>query len=148
MDEFLEKTYQNGTPPNPSELWGVYKIKMLTGIFPDLSRFGHIKKFYSMNSNVVGCNSFNHHFKWGYFKVYTSSKTVIDYDLKVNWFSRRIKDNVVTITPQKLYLGKFYYMIFGKPRFIGYFTMEKQINLLDFNKKYSIIFFGSLKINL
>lgn len=125
----LEEKYKNGTPSDPSELSGIYKITMLTGFLPDLSSFGHIKTFYHL-PNTAGCNSFNGWFKWGYFRVYLDNeksppKTVINYNQKTNWLSKRIIDTVVAITPKQLYLGKFHYMIFGKPRFIGYFMMEK-----------------------
>ncbi|MBI2591608.1 MAG: hypothetical protein HYW34_02940 [Candidatus Brennerbacteria bacterium] len=134
--EILSEIYKNGSSPDPIELKGIYKITMQTGIIPNLSWLGHIKTFSHFispyNFNVVGCNSFNGWFRWGYFEVqrhYLSVSpffTVIDYDLKANWLSRRIKDTIVTIMPKQLYLGKFHYMIFGKPRFLGYFTMERQ----------------------
>lgn len=129
--EALEKIYKSGISPNPSELRGIYKITMLTGFLPDLSRFGHVKQFYHLFLNVSGYNMFDYWFKWGYFRVYLDNKksppeTVINYNQKKNWVSKKIIDTIVTVTPNQLYLGKFHYVIFGKRRFIGYFEMEKQ----------------------
>jgi hypothetical protein len=119
-------------PPSlPSDLDGTYYVKMLTGIIPDFSAFGHRKNFRHEGRAVVGENIFWEKTAWGSFRVVVrmwdeGSRTVIDYDTPQNTFSRRIRDTIVTVQKGRLYLGKFHLVICGKPRFIGFFTLTKK----------------------
>lgn len=131
----LNKMYEEGLSPDPDELQGDYDIQMLTGIIPDFSRIGHIKRFYHYRGDhtvniVSGHNVFAGKLPWGYFlalkEQWSRMETVINYGSSGNWFSGRIRDTLSTVEAGRVYLGKFHLVIFGKPRFFGFFSMIKK----------------------
>ncbi len=128
----LTEIFRNAALPDISEFSGEYLVDML-GFFPSFKRFSHRKVFYLKNGRVSGHNVlFNR--TWGHFFLeegtcnapYLLKTAVINYDRKENTFLiRRIRDHVRRVE-QGLYIGKFNYVFYGQPHFLGYFSLEKK----------------------
>ena len=110
-----------------------WRVDMLTGPIPNLGKiFKHRKRFTEFGRTPgmpIGSNVFWKNFLWGSFLVWSrpsSELAVIDYDYPKNTFlTRRITDMVRTTPNHNVLIGKFYYKIFGKLRFLGYFTLTR-----------------------
>ncbi len=127
----LDKVFKKAESPNSAELNGEYFVDMLTGI-PSLKRLNHRKIFRRKNGQTIGCNIILKNKRWGRFFLEQTvgaserSELIINYDVPKNLFiSKRIRDEVRQVG-NGLYLGRFNYILFGKPRFLGYFSLEKK----------------------
>ncbi|NOY35426.1 MAG: hypothetical protein GXP44_00650 [bacterium] len=128
----LDEIFKNAESLDPSELSGEYFVDMLTGL-PSLKRFNHRKIFRQENGQTIGCNIIFKNKKWGCFFLEQTAglkegdaKTTINYDTPQNsLITKRIRDCIKKIG-DNLYLGRFNYILFGKPRFLGYFSLTKK----------------------
>jgi hypothetical protein len=118
--------------PDPFEFSGEYAGDMRT-ILPSLKKFSHRKFFFTENNQVKGYNILFQKKIWGHFYLErgtcldlgSADVLVINYAKRENSFSYRVIDYVRCIEDKTLYLGRFNYVLFGKPRFLGYFTLTK-----------------------
>ncbi|MFC1520914.1 hypothetical protein ACFL6Y_00755 [Elusimicrobiota bacterium] len=129
----LEIIFKNAAVPEIAAFTGEYFVDMLT-IMPSVRIFNHTKKLYMQNSKLFGYNVV-FGIKWGYFSIEEgvceelgSAKTaVIDYSSRGNTFlTNKIIDYVRCVEDGNLYLGRFNYRVCGKPRFAGYFSLERR----------------------
>jgi len=127
----LDEIFKNAESPDPSELSGEYFVDMLTGL-PSLKRFNHRKVFRRENGQTAGCNIIFKNKKWGWFFLEQTAdgsgrlETIINYGAPQNsLITKRIRDQVRR-TGGGLYLGRFNYILFGKSRFLGYFSLAKK----------------------
>ncbi len=127
----LDKIFKDAEIPNPSEFQGEYFVDMLTAL-PSLKKFSHRKTFRREENKTIGRNILFKGKKWGHFFLEQTggesgrSKTIINYDVPENSFiTRRIRDEVRR-AGNGAYLGRFNYIFFGKPRFLGYFSLVKR----------------------
>jgi hypothetical protein len=126
----LTEIFKDATMPNIDDFSGEYYVYMLTGL-PSFRRFGHRKIFYTESGKVVGHNVIK--IPWGHFSLEAGVSdldgkgvVVIDYKRSENSFiSKRIRDHVRCIGEGNLYIGRFNYMLMGKPYFIGYFLLSR-----------------------
>lgn len=128
----LEKIFKEASLADVSRLDGEYYVDMLTGILPSIRRFSHRKFFYHENGQTFGCNIIFNDIKWGYFFVETqkigdSLQTVINYRHPKNSFlTNKIRDYIRCVEEDKIYIGRFNYLLNGKIRFLGYFSLRKK----------------------
>lgn len=130
----LDALFIEARLPSLPEFDGEFTVDMLT-VLPSLRRFSHRKLFYSENGKVSGCNVLFRDMKWGHFYLELGvcedldslPVTEINYNRDRNVFiTRRIRDYVRCVEQEILYLGRFHYMISGKPRFAGYFSLARK----------------------
>lgn len=118
--------------PDVAEFHGEYFVDMLT-VLPSLKKFSHRKIFFAENNQVKGYNILFRKKIWGHFYLErgtcgdldSADVLVINYARRENSFSYRMIDYVRCVEDKTLYLGRFNYIIFGKPRFLGYFTLSR-----------------------
>jgi hypothetical protein len=129
----LTEILKNARVPDIVEFKGEYFVDMLT-VLPSLKKLSHRKVFSNENNLVQGYNILLNNRIWGHFflehgtceDVDSADAIVINYARKENsFFSYRMIDYVRCVEDETLYLGRFNYMLFGKPRFLGYFTLSK-----------------------
>ena len=128
----LAKILKKARVPDIFEFHGEYFVDMLT-VLPSLKRISHRKVFYTENNQVRGYNILFQKKIWGHFFLehgtYKGKDTldvlVINYARRENSFSYRMIDYVRCVEDDTLYLGRFNYVLFGKPRFLGYFTLSR-----------------------
>ena len=122
--------FDKASVPDLSEFKGEYLVDMVTGL-PSLRVFSHRKVFALREGVVVGHNVLFGGLRWGgFFMEYAdhgpSKVAVINYDRPGNTFiTKKIRDHVRCMTKGALYLGRFNYLCAGRPRFLGYFVLEK-----------------------
>ncbi len=128
----LKEMFINASESGLSEFQGEYIVDMLAYL-PSLKRFSHRKVFYKKNDRIFGHNILSNK-KWGHFYLEKGvctdldllKITVINYDMRGNSLPvRRIRDYVRCIEKEKIYIGRFNYLIMSSPRFMGYFSLEK-----------------------
>ncbi len=128
----LKEIFINADPPVLSGLEGEYLVDMLT-IFPSFKRFSHRKVIYKEKGLMQGHNLLLGK-KWGYFMLEEDvcsvpdqkDVAVINYNIKVNSvIIRGIRDQIRCVNRDKLYIGRFNYMLSGRLIFLGYFSLEK-----------------------
>ncbi|MFH0790068.1 MAG: hypothetical protein V2A64_00375 [Candidatus Omnitrophota bacterium] len=129
----LGEIFKDAGLPEVSEFNGEYFVDMLT-VLPSLKAFSHRKFFYSQNGKVIGYNILFTRKVWGHFFVEQGvceaadslPAVVINYNRTENSFiSNRIRDYVRCIEKDKLYLGRFNYILRGKLYFLGYFSLSR-----------------------
>jgi len=128
----LTKIFIKARVPDAFEFQGEYQVDMLT-VLPSLKKFSHRKFFFTETNQVKGYNILFRKKIWGHFFLehgtYKGKDTldvlVINYARRENSFSFRMIDYVRCVENDTLYLGRFNYMLFGKPRFLGYFTLSR-----------------------
>jgi hypothetical protein len=129
----LDKLFRSATVPDVAEFSGEYFVDMLT-VLPSLRNISHRKVFNADNEGVSGRNILFKKMKWGrfYLEKGVSSESdpvpviVINYDRVENSFlTRKIRDHVRCVEKDRLYLGRFNYVLMGVPRFSGYFSLTK-----------------------
>ena len=128
----LTEIFKTARVPRAMEFHGEYFVDMLT-VLPSLKTFSHRKFFYTENNAVKGYNILLHKTIWGHFFLEhgtyedeSAAVLVINYARKENhFFSYRMIDYVRCVEDDTLYLGRFNYILFGKPRFLGYFSLSK-----------------------
>jgi hypothetical protein len=130
----IGKTFDGGSPVNPLHLLGEggtsseWAVSMLTGPVLDLGFLHHRKRFWLKGGRVVGCNVLGKDFRWGFFTVEDGdSSATIDYRDERNGLSRLISDEVRLPGGglENLVAGRFRLWLFGKPRFVGYFSLRR-----------------------
>ncbi|MCK4665176.1 hypothetical protein KAU33_00400 [Candidatus Dependentiae bacterium] len=131
----LDQLFQNSTPAKVKDFSsGQFYIDMLT-ITPTLRWMKHRKVFKQTPGGIFGNNILLKKNNWGNFfleekkciKFPELKVVVINYDSKENSFlSNIIRDEVRYIKAGEIYLGRFNLVLFGKPRFWGYFSMTKR----------------------
>jgi hypothetical protein len=129
----IGKLFAGGSPVNPLYLLGEqggpseWMVRMLTGPVLDLGFLHHRKRFWLRGGRVVGCNILGKDFRWGFFTVEEGdSFTTIDYSDERNDLSHLISDEVrLPDGPENLVVGSFRLKLFGKPRFVGYFSLRR-----------------------
>lgn len=128
----LTEIFKNGRTPEVFEFNGEYLVDMLT-ILPSLRKFSHRKVFYTENNRVLGYNILFTNKIWGRFfleigicqEVDSLKVVVINYKRVENSFiSNRIRDHIRYVQ-DGVFLGRFNYLIMGKLRFLGYFSLLK-----------------------
>ena len=128
----LKEIFSKAAAPEMVDLNGEYLVDMLT-VFPSFKRFSHRKVIYQDNGSVLGYN-FLFGKKWGYFfieedicrAVDSVNVTVINYNRPENILPiRGIRDQLRCVDKGNLYIGRFNYLLAGKPSFLGYFSLEK-----------------------
>lgn len=131
----LREIFKKAKMPEISEFSGEYFVDMLT-ILPNLRKFSHRKFFYKQKDKVLGYNILFTNKVWGHFfleegickEIDSSGVIVINYNRGENGcISNRIIDYVKCIEENSLYLGRFNYLLLGKLRFSGYFSLSKII---------------------
>jgi hypothetical protein len=128
----LREIFRKAETPDISGLQGEYLVDILS-FFPSLRRFSHHKVVYKEHARFSGYNIlFNK--KWGYFSVEkgisrdidSNGSLIINYDREENSFlTSGIRDHIRCLEKDKLYIGRFYYVLFGRIHFIGYFSLMK-----------------------
>ena len=130
----LKKIFKQAKTPQILDFNGEYYVNMLT-VLPSLRRFSHRKVFYHDNNRVIGYNVLFSNKIWGHFYLENGAcreidcldAAVINYNRTENSFiSKRIIDYIRCVEKDFLYLGRFNYFLMGKPRFLGYFSLEKK----------------------
>jgi hypothetical protein len=128
----LTEMFRNARTPRPTEFEGKYYVEMLT-VMPSFRRFGHRKHFYPDHDRTEGHNILFGR-EWGRFileegiceDMGSLGAVIINYDSDRNSFlTKRIRDYVRRLEEEKSYLGRFYYLFWGKLRFSGYFSLVK-----------------------
>lgn len=120
MTHRATRLYNLGATPNIEELPGKYEVKMLGWMkwFPRNHKFV---------TRYIGFNELCGRMLWGRFIVrdWVFKSLLLDYDVPGNGIlSRRIRDYIRKLT-DNVYIGKFCYVLFGKPRFLGYFILRR-----------------------
>jgi len=130
----LTEVFINGDARSIRDLKGEYYVDILTGL-PSIRKLNHRKK---ITLDRTGHSGYNTVFKkkkvFGHFKVEPDTckeledlKVIkLDYHVPENSFiMNRMIDRIRCIKRRKLYLGRYYLRLFGRHRFMGYFTLEK-----------------------
>ncbi len=129
----LWEVFKNGRTPEIGEFRGAYLVHMLT-VLPSLHRLNHRKVFVSAGNEVTGKNIFFRKRGWGHFFLEKSmldgpqqlQVVVINYRMPGNTIlTRNIRDLVRAVDGQRLYLGRFNFLIGRKLVFLGYFSLTK-----------------------
>ena len=126
-----EAIFAAATPFTLHVLHGTYYIRMLRR--PSLHWFNHTKLFCHTPMRVYGTN-FTAKRRWGYFTALQVTlddgyATMLDYDRDDNgWTVRHLRDYVRSLG-QGCYIGKLYWKGRKGERFLGYFLMcsEKEM---------------------
>lgn len=130
----LDEIFKNAAAPESSEFEGEYFVDMLTGL-PSLRIFSHRKIFYRENEQIRGYNLLFEDFRWGCFfieqgkicELDSRGIIIINYDRKENSFiSGKVRDYIRCLEKNRLHLGRFNYILAGKPRFLGYFSLKRK----------------------
>jgi len=138
----LKAAFVNAGDPDLSDLTGEYIVNIV--ILPGYRAFIHRKVFYTDSGKVLGYNLLFHK-TWGHFSVEEGAATapdslnvaVINYNRPENPFPiRRIRDHIRCVKREILYIGRANYLLYGKPRFLGYFTLEKRVKESPFIPLY------------
>jgi hypothetical protein len=128
----LNKIFLNARNPDIAELQGEFIVDILS-FLPSLKSLSHRKVMYTTAEIQLGHNVLSGR-KWGFFLLAEDSfkesgarKAVrLSYDLEDNLFLiKHIRDYIRCIEKNSLYIGKFYYIVFGRPFLIGFFSLEK-----------------------
>lgn len=125
----LKMVYAASVMPRQNELRGTYKVEMLWGIIPNLSRLGHIKIF--KEGSFFGYNVTSGR-QWGHFWFMRTPRNralEINYNIywRNNFITRRIRDRVRRFqNSDDRYIGEFRYVFWRKPRLLGYFRLTKE----------------------
>ncbi len=128
----LNKIFLNARDPEITELQGEYIVDILSWL-PSLKRLNHRKIINVMENTGRGHNVVMGK-TWGRFSVTenTEKESVfhkalkLSYDNQDNSFLiRNIRDYIRCIEDNTLYIGKFFYRIFKRSVFIGYFSLKK-----------------------
>lgn len=122
--EELGALFKQGYCPDLEEFDGRYEVKML----------GWLKFFPDNYKVVLACNGVNRLWgnkTWGHFEVRwwameDAGKCLwLNYSVPGNGIiTRRIRDLIRQLSDE-FYIGKFHYVLFGKPRFLGYFILRR-----------------------
>jgi hypothetical protein len=128
----LTKILKKARVPDIFEFHGEYYVDMLT-VLPSLKRISHRKAFFTENNQVRGYNILFRKKIWGHFflehgtcdDIDSADVLVINYARRENSCSYKMIDYVRCVEDDTLYLGRFNYILFGKPRFLGYFTLSR-----------------------
>ena len=127
----LNTAFVDAGHPDLSDLSGEYLVNVV--MVPGYRSFIHRKVFYREHNKVLGYNLLFHK-TWGHFSVEEGSVAapdslnvaVINYNRPENTMMiRRIRDHIRCVKRDTLYIGRANYLVCGKPRFLGYFTLEK-----------------------
>jgi hypothetical protein len=128
----LNKIFLNAHDPDIDDFQGEYIVDILSWL-PSFKSISHRKVIYTEGNRHYGHNVFPC-LQWGQFLLTEKTlkesgdiKTLmLSYDLMDNFYLiKNIRDYIRCIDKNTLYIGKFYYQIFGYPVFIGYFSLEK-----------------------
>lgn len=128
----LTEIFRNARTPLPTEFEGEYYVDMLT-VMPSFRRLSHRKVFHEGNDRVEGHNILLGR-TWGHFlleegvceDIESVGAVIIHYDSDKNSFlTRRIRDYVRCLDKETSYLGRFYYLLWGRLRFSGYFSLSR-----------------------
>ena len=115
-----------------ADLQGEFIVDILS-FLPSLKRLSHRKVMLSKGKEGIGHNVLYGR-RWGHFlltentfKELGSLKAIqLSYDVEDNFYlMKHIRDYIRCIDKKTLYIGKFYYHLFGYPVLIGYFSLEK-----------------------
>lgn len=120
----LDKQWESAIAPTPKDLRGELKVKILSGPFVLwsyrfkiwLKHIGPALDYNTQDGKI--CGYFNVH--------YMTRKTLFDYDVAQNGSTwSRLRDTVRKVSDGN-FLGKIYLWVWGKYRFVGYFSLTKQ----------------------
>jgi hypothetical protein len=119
----LDEIWEVGTRPDLEQFYGKFNVGILSGIFRILNF--RYKSWYKDIGLTFGKNIRNGKKEGYFYKHYTSEKCILDYDLSdnnVTW--NRLNDHVKQLTPD-YFIGKIYFKLWGKYRFMGYFSLTR-----------------------
>ncbi len=128
----LKQMFKDAAPPDIAHLGGEYLVDMLT-LWPSFRRFAHRKVIYREDTGVAGYNVLFNKI-WGRFTIEEGTGTdtgslqvaIINYNRADNSFvTRGIRDHIRCVKQGTVYIGRFHYQFAGRPRFLGYFSLEK-----------------------
>jgi len=128
----LREMFKDAAPPDISELNSEYLVDMLT-LWPSFRRFAHRKVIYQEAAGAAGYNILFNKI-WGRFVIEEGITAgadplrvaVINYNRADNSFvTRGIRDHIRCVEQGTVYIGRFHYAFAGRPRFLGYFSLEK-----------------------
>jgi hypothetical protein len=130
----LKEAFSAGTTPDPAEMRGYFKVRLVTGILPDIRFFLH-NKFFPMDVETKGggFNEFLGLVRIGNFIIERSESMLGDgqrvlkiiYDREGNPFFVRILTDEIKKLSDGFYLGRGVFNIRGKVFNMFYFTVEK-----------------------
>lgn len=130
----LKEAFASGTTPDPSELRGYYKVKLVTGILPDIRSFLHCKFFpMGVETNGGGYNQFLGFIKIGNFIIEKTDSILKDgqkvlriiYNRKGNPFWLKPLNDELKKVSEGLYIGRGVFLIMGHAFNTFYFSVEK-----------------------
>jgi len=140
-----EKMFREGQCPvgrallredgSPSE----WRVRMVSGPVPDLSRLHHRKRFESVQGVILGHNVTDVVGKWGRFSVRHSPvpgknglldggmALCLDYSGRNGSIVSRVRDYVRLpwAADRRVMVGQFRLLLLGRERILGYFLLEE-----------------------
>jgi hypothetical protein len=130
----LKEAFAAGTAPDPAELRGYFKIKLVTGILPDIRFFRHMKFFpMGVETKGRGFNEFLGFIRIGNFIIEKADSILGDnqkvlriiYNRKGNPFWLKPLNDEIKKISDGYYLGRGVFLIMGKAFNSFYFSVEK-----------------------
>ena len=130
----LKEAFAAGTTPDPAELRGYYKVKLVTGILPDFRSFLHCKFFpMGVEKEGGGFNEFLGFIRIGSFIIERTDSIMgdgqkvlrINYNRKGNPFWLKPLNDELKKISDGLYLGRGVFLIKGRAFNTFYFSVEK-----------------------
>lgn len=141
MNKYSEE-FRWGLCPRTSVLLGplgmsmIWRVRMLSGLLPDLSGIGHVKECSGAGGVmtryiVAGHNQLAWGPHWGHFTASLAeapdgrSALLLDYSCheRNGFFTSRIRDYIRVADDLSL-IGQFRWMLGGRARLLGYFRLE------------------------
>lgn len=130
----LKDAFAAGTTPDPAELRGYYKVRLVTGLLPDFRSFLHCK-FFPMGVETAGggFNEFLGFIRIGNFIIESAVSILgdgqkvlhINYDRKGNPFWLRPLNDELKKLSDGFYIGRGVFLIKGRAFNSFYFSVEK-----------------------
>ena len=117
-----KEEWNDATTPELKDLQGDFKVTILSGPLLALGKI--YKRWEKIINNDLGVNLTDKK-RSGYFKITLDDHAVLDYNLPVNngtW--SRLQDHVKEGC-NGYFIGKIYFKLWGRYRFMGYFTLTR-----------------------
>ncbi|MBI5666309.1 MAG: hypothetical protein HZC49_14655 [Nitrospirae bacterium] len=132
----LTQVFRSASAPDIDKLSGEYLVDMLS-VWPSFKRFSHRKVIYRVNNQTQGHNTILN-MAWGHFfieegicrEVDSLRVAVINYNRADNSFPvRGVRDHIRCVEKDVLYIGRFNYQLPERLLFLGYFSLEKILDI-------------------
>jgi len=130
----LKEAFSSGISPDPAELRGYFKVRLVTGILPDIRFFRHLKFFpMGVETSGGGFNEFLGVIRIGNFIIKSQESILGDgqkvlrivYNRTGNPFWLRPLNDELKKISDGYYLGRGVFLINGKAINTFYFSVEK-----------------------